>query len=394
MSLWNSLRLSCLGLICFGFVAFPSAANARPEREKLCYRVLEEHPEIPEAKYLDIVKDSTLDYRLRECAGEQYAMRHPESVYEFINLLSVRPARQISIMSLGRMGPKARPAVPSLLLVMENDNLNQFNRSLIEALRTIGVVDRKSINKLLGMVIKKSAISDTAIEVLSKQKTLPAYVGDVVIAELDKNGEAGREFPGIHEILIPVRTPKAIERYVEITRNRSSGDRSEFGYFKYKFQEIGTAAIPALVNNFRKHNSLNSKTFSVIMLMGMDMAESVQAGRQLAQKMLPLLLAELEVVKSPVTLSNEPLDVSINRIRRLGAIVQPLGKELLALMKQADEARMRLNLIWALMDIKYTDALPALRRLANEDSDAEVRSTAAQSVKILEEILKNATDTP
>jgi hypothetical protein len=51
---------------------------------------------------------------------------------------------------------------------------------------------------------------------------------------------------------------------------------------------------------------------------------------------------------------------------------------------------MRLELIGALRDIGYADAVPTLRRLSNEDRDAEVRAEAVTGAVALERALKNA----
>ncbi|MDR1935624.1 MAG: HEAT repeat domain-containing protein, partial [Candidatus Accumulibacter sp.] len=401
LGLRKSLRLACLGLAWLASIAFCGATSAAPPvppPPRLCYEVLGEHPEIPEAEYLNVVKDSTHDYRFRQCAGEWYAVRHPESVKEFIKLLFDYPyIVQIAIDSLGRMGPSARPAVPFLISVLESDLKNYYSTSLGNALVSIGVVDRESIDKLLDMAITKhpnAILGDLAFDVLSRQKTLPAYIGDVVIAELDKDRDASRKFSDLYNILIPVRTPRAIERYVKLANEyviepNSLNIRPEFGRYKYEFQAIGTAAIPALVDNFRKHDDLDSRTFSAVTLMKMGTDESLQVGRQLAQEMLPSLREELAAVKSPVALGNDALCAVIGRIWQLGTAVKPLGKELLALLEHADEVPMRRHLIGTLENIKYTDALPTLRRLADKDLDAEVRSQAAKSLEALERVPEN-----
>jgi hypothetical protein len=397
MRLRKILRLIWLGLALLGLVAFPGVASSRPPPPpKSCLEVLWEHPEISEVEDLNVVKDKSRDYQLRECAGMSYAMRHPESVKEFIKLLySDRYTTLIAIKSLRSMGPSARPAVPFLL---DSEILNlyrDYHSPLIETLRDIGVVDRESIDKLLDMAITKrpnAILGNLAFDVLSRQRTLPAYVGDVVIAELEKNEAASREFRGnLYKILIPVRTHKAVEWYIEMVKKftikpYSSGFEPEFGSFKYEFKEIGTAAIPALVDNFRKYNDLDSMAFSVIVLMEIGTAESVLASRQLVEEMLPSLLENLAAVKPPLVSDNAMLEASINRIRQLGGVAQPLGKELLALLEQVDETRTRLDLIWTLADIKYTDALPTLRRLANEDHDAKIRSAAVKYVEALEDM--------
>ena len=59
----------------------------------------------------------------------------------------------------------------------------------------------------------------------------------------------------------------------------------------------------------------------------------------------------------------------------------------------ADDARMRLELIGVLRDIGYTEAMPALRRLADEDRDAEVRAGAAVGAVALERVLSAANTT-
>jgi hypothetical protein len=235
MNLWKLSRLIGLGLALLGLMAFHDAASARPPKPKMCYTVLEEHPEIPEAEYLDVAKDVTHihDLRLRECAGEWYAMQHPESVGEFIKLLDRdRNTAQFATMILGRLGPPARPAIP---LLLDSGNLISYYKNsdspLIETLRDIGIVERESIDKLLDMVTKRpdplkanrenddTILGDMAVRILSRQKTLPAYVGDAVIAELDRNGDADREFSkSLYQILIPVRTPRAVVRYVEMTK--------------------------------------------------------------------------------------------------------------------------------------------------------------------------------
>ncbi|MDR2111754.1 MAG: HEAT repeat domain-containing protein, partial [Candidatus Accumulibacter sp.] len=339
-SLRKFLRLAGLGLAWLILMAFPDVANSRPPSlPKSCYEVLREHPEIPETEYIVIVRDNARDYRLRECAGQDYAIRHPESVKEFIKLLFEHPDTvRIAIDSLRDMGPSARPAVPFLISLLESDQKIYYHSiSLKNALASIGVVDRESIDRLLDMAITKRPnpfIAGLAAQILSSQKTLPAYVGDVVTAALEKNGDGSREYLGsLYQILIPVRIPQAVERRVERAKAGVLHDGRVFN-------KIGAAAILALIDNSREHVDLESRVFSIIALMKMKTAESVQAGKRLAQEMLPLL-------------------------------------------EQSAETQMRLTLIQTLKDIKYTDALPTMRRLADGDHDAEVRSAAAKYVEAL-----------
>jgi HEAT repeat protein len=400
-SLRKLLRLVWLGLVLLGLVAFPGVASPRPPLPpKSCPELLlGEHPEISEAEYLDVVKDKSHDYQLRECAGMSYAMRHPESVKEFIELLdNDRYTTQIAIKSLRSMGSSARPAVPFLL---DSEILNlyrNYDSPLTGTLRNIGIVDRESIDKLLDMAIMKRpdrAITDLSVKILSSQKTLPAYVGDVVIAELDKNEDtSGKSFNSpLYQILIPVRTPQAVERYVEMVKKfvvksdflDDGYSGSQLGIYFSKFNEIGIAVIPALIDNFRKHDDLDSRAFSIILLMKMKIAESTQAGARLALEMIVPLQKDWAAVESPVVSGNASLKASIARIRLLGDMVQSLGKELLVLLEHADETQIRLDLIRALQEIKYTDALPTLRRLADEDHDAKVRSAAMKYVEALED---------
>jgi HEAT repeat protein len=62
-------------------------------------------------------------------------------------------------------------------------------------------------------------------------------------------------------------------------------------------------------------------------------------------------------------------------------MVQLIGRELLVSLYLTDDARLRLELIDALRDIKYSDALPTLRRLAGEDRDAKVRAGAVAALE-------------
>ena len=394
-SIGRGRELAKAVLLGLALAIYCGGAKAGAPGESFCAMALGDGTIIPEKVKFETIVDSSLDYQFRECAGQLYAMQHPESVGKFIKLLNSndRSTVRIAIWSLGRMGPDARSAVPFLL---ENDYLKEHAFATNSALIMIGVVDRKSIDKLLEMAIKEH--DSSAIEVLAKQKSLPAYVGEAVISALDAgaNSEGGSGFPEFARILIPVRTPKAIERYVELTNrfmiHPCCGVRHGFDFFKSDFQQIGTSCIPALVNNFWKQDDLDSKTYSIVVLLGLGKTDSIEVARRLGEEMLPLILKDLTVVKDPVESENEKLMVSLRRINYLGPMVKPVGRELLVLLEQASEAKMRRSLMWKLEKIEYTDALPIIRRLASEDSDPEVRKIAVEVVGALEEVLSKAKD--
>jgi hypothetical protein len=305
-----------------------------------------------------------------------------------------------AIKRLERMATVARPAVPLLISALDRARDDKYADDLSDALISIGVVERESIDQLLDMAITKRVWRYVCLkteQVLANQKTLPAYVGDVVIAQIEKGDHCASLYP----ILIPVRTPRAIERYVKWTKESvvQPGFLDDYqagiGNFKYAFQRIGPAAIPVLVDDFRKSDDLDSRAFSVMTLMAMRTIESVQAGRKLAREMLsPPLLKNSATAKAPIMQDPASRDEAENRARKLEGMIQLLGRELLVYLYLTDDAQMRLELIGALRDIRYTDALPALRRLAGEDRDAEVRAGAVSSVAALEKSLENAADIP
>jgi hypothetical protein len=281
---------------------------------------------------------------------------------------------------------QVRSPVPYLISTLKSNRYNDCTDNLRDALISIGVVDRESIDQLLDMAITKRTTRDVCLnaqQVLANQKTLPAYVGDAVIARIEKGDNCASLYP----ILIPVRTPQAIERYIKWTKESVVKPgfldyQAEIGDFKYEFQRIGPAAIPALVDHFRKHDDLDSRAISVMALMTMQTVESLRAGRKLARQMLSP--ERPAAARASVTQEQASREEAESRARKLEGMVQLLGRELLVYLYLADEVRMRLELIGALRDIGYTDAVPALRRLADEDRDAEVRAGAAISAVVLE----------
>jgi hypothetical protein len=191
-----------------------------------------------------------------------------------------------------------------------------------------------------------------------------------------------------------VRTPQAIGRYVKWTKESVVQPgfldyQPKIGDFKYAFQRIGPAAIPVLVDDFRKAEDLDSRAFSVMTLMTMKTVESIQAGRKLAREML---LPPKKPAATNASATNDPSsrDEAESRARKLEGMVQLLGRELLVYLYLTDDTPMRLELVGALRDLRYTDALPVLRRLAGEDRETKVRAEAVISVEALEKMADDA----
>lgn len=355
-----------------------------------CNVLLGQYKEIPVQNYLMVAKDTQRDYRLRKCAANAYARAYPESFREFSKMLYANDGntRQIAEFALSNFGPSAKEAVPHLMNMFGDLNTSGGQRALIN----IGVDDRASLDVLLNLALNERNYS--AISVLRGQKSLPAYVGPLIISAIEK--EDRDDAYSLSFVLLPIKDDLSIDYFI---RFKIKDFVSQCGFNSNQNQAcashwirinpwipdhlrktLGNIAIQPLVKTFWGSGDIDSKALSLVMLMGVDTPEATALAQQLVKEIIPALRADLLEAGLPKTDVNR-FYLSLRRLKALGLLVNPLGKELLLLL---DEQRLRDVIIDVLQEIEYVAALPKLRKLAIEDTDPEIRERAKRFIEHME----------
>lgn len=256
-----------------------------------CGVVLGQHKEIPVQGYLIVASDTERDYRLRQCAAYAYARTYPESFREFIKMLyaSDGNARQIAEFALSSFGPSAKEAVPHLIGMFRD-----LRQGGLQALINIGVDDRGALDVLLNFALNER--NGSAIDVLSAQESLPAYIGPLIISEIEK-GERNDVHSLVH-VLLPIKDDLSIDYFIQFQIDMfSNADWSSSTvnlWRKYKsFKGVGNIALRPLFKNFWGRSDVDSKALSLVMLMGLDSPEAKTLAQQLVKELIPILRADL-----------------------------------------------------------------------------------------------------
>jgi hypothetical protein len=336
-----------------------------------------------------VAKDTQRDYRLRKCAANAYARAYPESFREFIKMLNANDGntRQIAEFALSNFGPSAKEAVPHLM-----NMFGDLRQGGVQALINIGVDDRASLDVLLNLALNERNYS--AIRVLSGQKSLPAYIGPLIISAIEK--EDRDDAYSLSFILLPIKDDLSIDYFIRFKIKWFISEcSSDYNYSctsdwsginpwipEHLRKAVGNIAIQPLVKIFWGSSDLNSKALSLVMLMGVDTPEATALAQQLVKEIIPALRADLLEAGLPKTDVNR-FYLSLRRLKALGLLVNPLGKELLLLL---DEQRLRDVIIDVLQKIEYVAALPKLRKLAIEDADPEIRKRAKKFIEHMEKM--------
>ena len=383
-----SLLKQCLrGSVVFCLVMALKPACATPPVIVDCnFLLLEQHKEIPVKNYLVVAKDTQRDYRLRECAADAYAQAYPESFREFIKMLYVKNTRQIAEFALQYFGPSAKEAVPHLM-----NMFGDLRQGGVQALINIGVDDRASLDVLLNLALNERNYS--AIRVLSGQKSLPPYMGPLIISAIEK--EDRDDAVALLKILLPIRDDLSIDYFIRFkikkfvnkcgSTNPNQSCASNWASInpwipEHLRKSVGNIAIQPLVKIFWGSGDLDSKALSLVMLMGVDTPEATALAQQLVKELIPALRVDLLDAGLPKA-NDDRFYLSLSRLRALGPLVNPLGKELLLLL---EEQRLRNVIIDVLQKIEYMEALPSLRKLAIEDADPEIRKRAKRFIEHME----------
>jgi hypothetical protein len=382
-----SILKQCLrGSVVFCLVLALKSACARPPVVVNCnFLLLEQHKEIPIKDYLVVAKDTQRDYRLRECAANAYAQAYPESFREFIKMLYVKNTRQIAEFALQYFGPSAKEAVPHLM-----NMFGDLRQGGVQALINIGVDDRASLDVLLNLALNERNYS--AIIVLSGQKSLPAYIGPLIISAIEKDDRD--DAVALLKILLPIRDDLSIDYFfqfqIDIFSRRPNADLDSsvvYSWRKHKeFKDVGNIALRPLLKNFWGRNDVNSKVLSLVLLMGVDTPEATALAQQLVKEIIPMLRADLLDAGLPKT-SVDRFYLSLGRLRVLGPLANPLGKELLLLLDEQTNPQLRsriIDVIDVLQEIEYMEALPRLHKLAIEDTDPAIRKRAKRFIEHME----------
>jgi hypothetical protein len=387
------LLKQCLrgGAVIFLVMALKSAYARPPVIVDCNFLLLEQHKEIPVQDYLVVAKDTQRDYRLRECAADYYALTYPASFREFIKMLNAndRNTRQIAEFALRYFGPAAREVIPHLM-----NRFGNLSQGGVQALINIGVDDRASLDLLLNLALNER--NRSAIRVLSGQKSLPAYIGPLIISAIEKEKRIDEYY--LSFVLLPIMDDLSIDYFI---RFKIKYFVSKCGFNSNNYQlcayywininpwipdhlrkAVGNIAIQTLVKTFWGSGDLDSKALSLVMLMGVDTPEATALAQQLVKEIIPALRADLLEAGLPKIDVNR-FDLSLSRLKALGLLVNPLGKELLLLL---DEQRLRDVIIDVLQEIQYVAALPKLRNLAIEDTDPEIRERAKRFIEHMEKM--------
>ena len=369
-----------------------SHGHCRPPVIVDCNVVLGQHKEIPIKDYLVVAKDAQRDYRLRECAADAYGSAYPESFREFSKMLYANDGntRQIAEFALQYFGPAAREVVPHLM-----NRFGDLSQGGVQALINIGVDDRASLDVLLNLALNERNYS--AIRVLSGQKSLPPYMGPLIISAIEK--EDRDDAYSLSFILLPIKDDLSIDYFIRFKIKWFISEcSSDYNYScasdwiginpwipEHLRKAVGSIAIQPLVKIFWGSSDLNSKALSLVMLMGVDTPEATALVQQLVKELIPTLRADLLDAVPPKKNVNRSY-LSLSRLRALGPLVNPLGKELLLLLDEQTNPRLRFRIIDVLQKIEYVEALPGLRKLAIEDADPEVRKRAKKFIEHMEKM--------
>lgn len=387
------LLKQCLrgGAVIFLVMALKSAYARPPVIVDCNFLLLEQHKEIPVQDYLVVAKDTQRDYRLRKCAADYYALAYPASFREFIKMLNAndRNTRQIAEFALRYFGPAAREVIPHLM-----NRFGNLSQGGVQALINIGVDDRASLDLLLNLALNER--NRSAIRVLSGQKSLPAYIGPLIISAIEKEKRIDEYY--LSFVLLPIMDDLSIDYFI---RFKIKDFVSQCGFNSNQSQlcasdwininpwipdhlrkAVGNIANQTLVKTFWGSGDLDSKALSLVMLMGVDTPEATALAQQLVKEIIPALRADLLEAGLPKIDVNR-FDLSLSRLKALGLLVNPLGKELLLLL---DEQRLRDVIIDALQEIQYVAALPKLRNLAIEDTAPDIRERAKRFIEHMEKM--------
>jgi hypothetical protein len=355
------------------------------------FLLLEQHKEIPVKNYLVVAKDTQRDYRLRECAADAYAQAYPESFREFIKMLYVKNTRQIAEFALQYFGPSAKEAVPHLM-----NMFGDLRQGGVQALINIGVDDRASLDVLLNLALNERNYS--AIRVLSGQKSLPAYMGPLIISAIEKGKP--RDGYSLVDVLLPINDDLSIDYFIrfEIKKfvSKCSSDSNQLcasNWYKinpwipeHLRKAVGNIAIQPLFKTFWGSGDINAKALSLVMLMGVDTPEATALAQQLVKELIPTLRADL-LDAVPPKIDIDRFRLSMNRLSELGPLANPLGKELLLLLDEQTYPQLRSRITYVidvLQKIEYMEALPSLHKLAIEDTDPAIRKRAKRFIEHME----------